>query len=212
MNGPCSLRSAVAVAILLSGIIGNARGQDKKPAPPAAAPSAKEMEEADREFQRLQSARSAPATSVPKADDANPSAQRQAAAVELTPKQIYAQSSPAVATVFTKDDSDYDICQGSGFFMSLSLVGSRYRDYGWRERVNARARELKDEKPHQYAYLLTNYHVIESAATARRSALRQSEGIRIRRSDGRRASGFGGAMRRSGVRQTYSHASDCDRR
>ncbi len=164
MNGPCSLRSAVAVAILLSGIIGNARGQDEKPAPPAAAPSAKEMEEADREFQRLQSARSAPATSVPKADDANPSAQRQAAAVELTPKEIYAQSSPAVVTITTKDDLGHDNGLGSGFFMSLSVVGTRHPLY---RLVEERSAERAIEKrPFTTMYLLTNYHVIESAADA----------------------------------------------
>ncbi len=98
------------------------------------------------------------------ADNATSSGQREASPVELTPKEIYARSSPAVATVTTKDDLGYDIGQGSGFFMNLSVVGTRYRYYQALEERNIENRKRKFR--FQTAYLLTNYHVIRSAADA----------------------------------------------
>ncbi len=76
----------------------------------------------------------------------------------LDPVTLYAQSKPAVATIRTKDDSGYDAGQGSGFFIPRELVGARYRYH-----------ELTEPSTHpglQHAYLLTNFHVIRSAADA----------------------------------------------
>jgi S1-C subfamily serine protease len=66
----------------------------------------------------------------------------------LDPVALYAKSRAAVATVSTKGDLGFDAGLGSGFFIARELVGTRYRLY------------------HDQAYLLTNYHVIRSAATA----------------------------------------------
>ncbi|MHB8899144.1 MAG: trypsin-like peptidase domain-containing protein [Thermoguttaceae bacterium] len=70
---------------------------------------------------------------------------------------LYANSRAAVATILTKDDAGFDAGQGSGFFIAGELIGTRYAGHsltGPSETGRA-----------QWAYLLTNYHVIRSAAT-----------------------------------------------
>ena len=67
-------------------------------------------------------------------------------------------SRAAVATILTKDDLGFDAALGSGFFIAPELVGPRYRDFKFWQ---------KSDGKHHHAYLLTNYHVIRSAATAK---------------------------------------------
>lgn len=87
-----------------------------------------------------------------------PNAAAPSAARPLDPQAIYAKCRPAVVTVLTKDDRGFDAGQGSGFFIPRDLVGPRYRQH-----------YLTDPRQTggpQVAYLLTNFHVIRSAATA----------------------------------------------
>ncbi|MGA7699735.1 MAG: trypsin-like peptidase domain-containing protein [Thermoguttaceae bacterium] len=77
----------------------------------------------------------------------------------LDPVALYAKSRAAVATVLTKDDSGYDAYQGSGFFIPRELVGWRYQLHG--------LTQPDTSGKVKFAYLLTNYHVIRSAAAAK---------------------------------------------
>ncbi|MDY0171075.1 MAG: trypsin-like peptidase domain-containing protein [Thermoguttaceae bacterium] len=81
-----------------------------------------------------------------------------AAGKTLDSVTLYASCRGAVATIVTKDDAGFDAGQGSGFFIARELVGTRYASHG-RTEASGTARA-------QWAYLLTNYHVIRSAATA----------------------------------------------
>lgn len=83
----------------------------------------------------------------------------------VTPADLYAEVQPAVVTIETEDDFGTDAGQGSGFFVEDKLVQSRYGGFSANERSN---QYLSDGtgRPTRYAYLLTNYHVIDSAAKA----------------------------------------------
>ena len=78
----------------------------------------------------------------------------------LDPATVYAKSRIAVATISTKDSEDFDVGQGSGFFIAAAQVGQlvppRHLD------------AVKgDAKAPRHGYLLTNYHVIRAAASAK---------------------------------------------
>ncbi len=76
----------------------------------------------------------------------------------LDPVTLYANSRDAVATILTEDDLGFDAGQGSGFFLPRELVGTRC-DYHELTKPSTNGEVL-------FAYLLTNYHVIRSAADA----------------------------------------------
>ena len=103
--------------------------------------------------------RSAPAPSTP---SPSPKDTGQASDKPLDPVALYAKSRGAVATILTKDDLGYDALLGSGFFIPRELVGP-----GWWEKY--KKSNLARATPGNVlsAYLLTNYHVIRSAATAK---------------------------------------------
>lgn len=96
-------------------------------------------------------------------NDANPSLGK-----TLDPAAIYANSKGAVATIETKDDLGFDAYQGSGVFVDPSWIKSRYKNFTIRQSVAEHSQKHPNEKFHpiQDTYLLTNHHVIESAAEA----------------------------------------------
>ncbi len=79
----------------------------------------------------------------------------------LDPVALYANCRAAVVTILTKDDSGLDACQGTGFFIPGDLVGARYALHALTKNGHPWAGGTL-----VWAYVITNYHVIRSAATA----------------------------------------------
>ena len=77
----------------------------------------------------------------------------------LDPVTLYSNSRDAVATILVEDDLGFDVGQGSGFFLPRELVGTCY--------LYHKLTEPSVSGDVCYAYLLTNYHVIRSAAEAK---------------------------------------------
>ncbi len=74
------------------------------------------------------------------------------------PATLYENSRIAVATILTKDSGGYDTGLGSGFFINISQV----------EQFTPRKSLLrKGGRWEMHGYLLTNYHVIRTAASAK---------------------------------------------
>ncbi|MHB8898070.1 MAG: trypsin-like peptidase domain-containing protein, partial [Thermoguttaceae bacterium] len=87
----------------------------------------------------------------------------------LDPVTLYAKSRIAVATISTKDSEDFDVGQGSGFFITREQVGQLApRHFDTVER---------DAKAPRYGYFLTNYHVIRAAASA--EILMEESGVQL---------------------------------
>jgi S1-C subfamily serine protease/tetratricopeptide (TPR) repeat protein len=76
----------------------------------------------------------------------------------IDPVTLYANSRDAVATILTKDDLGFDVTQGSGFFLPEELLETHEKCCTM-TKLSAASNVL-------CAYLLTNYHVIRSAADA----------------------------------------------
>lgn len=93
---------------------------------------------------------------------ASETSQRKAneARVIRDPAMLYENSRIAVATISTKDSEGYDAGQGSGFFVDISQV---------EQFTPSRSSDAirKHEKSSRRGYLLTNFHVIRAAATAK---------------------------------------------
>jgi S1-C subfamily serine protease len=76
------------------------------------------------------------------------SSQSKPAKVNLSAEELYARASPAVVTIKVKNDDDQSIGSGSGFFVKNELVHDANSGFT------------------EFAYLLTNYHVVETAVNA----------------------------------------------
>jgi len=96
---------------------------------------------------------------LPAAKDAprqNAGVDQPASKSALDPVALYASCRSAVATVLIKDDGGLDAGQGSGFFIGQEWIG----------RHDARYVQDVAPKDPKVGYLLTNYHVVRSAASA----------------------------------------------
>jgi S1-C subfamily serine protease len=102
------------------------------------------------------------------ADSSKPSPTKAA----YTSEELYRLASPGVVTITLKNDGGKSIGLGSGIFVTDELV---HDPDAWvhRELVEWRS---KDGRPQQFAYLLTNYHVIEPAVDAEISLSDGSKG------------------------------------
>jgi S1-C subfamily serine protease/tetratricopeptide (TPR) repeat protein len=76
------------------------------------------------------------------------------------PRTLYENSRIAVATISTKDSQGYDSGQGSGFFINISQV-DEYTPGPYFDATGG------DDRFPRRGYLLTNYHVIRAAASAK---------------------------------------------
>lgn len=81
-----------------------------------------------------------------KTPEASPPPRRE----NLDPVSLYNQTRAAVATIITENEGKEGASLGSGFFIDPKWIKSHYKDF-------------KDDR----RYLLTNYHVIKSAAVAK---------------------------------------------
>ena len=81
----------------------------------------------------------------------------------LDPVALYANSRAAVATILTKDDLGFDDALGSGFFIPRELVGPLW----WEKDKEGEPAPRASPGNVLSAYLLTNYHVIRSAASGK---------------------------------------------
>jgi S1-C subfamily serine protease/Flp pilus assembly protein TadD len=81
----------------------------------------------------------------------------------LSAEALYALASPGVVTISTKNDDGENIGIGSGFFVNEELVHERDDSHN---RWFADWVSKKEGRKVQFAYLVTNYHVIRPAVRA----------------------------------------------
>jgi S1-C subfamily serine protease len=85
------------------------------------------------------------------------------AKTQLSPEEVYAQASPGVVTITCKNDKGEIANLGSGFFLKNEFVHNP-DDQMTRAQVKAKSEE--EGRSIQFAYLLTNHHVVKTAARA----------------------------------------------
>ncbi len=108
------------------------------------------------------------AAQVPGADSSKPSPTK----ATYTSEELYRLASPGVVTLTLKNDSGKSVGLGSGFFVADELV---HDPDAWVHRKIVEWRS-KEGRPQQFAYVLTNYHVIEPAVDAEISLSDGSKG------------------------------------
>jgi S1-C subfamily serine protease len=96
-----------------------------------------------------------------RADSNNPSAVKGGSGP--TPEELYALASPGVLAITLKNDDGGTVATGSGFLLQDELV---HDPDARRHHELAEYMTKTQGQAQQFAYLLTNYHVIEAAVTA----------------------------------------------